>query len=614
MNDVHQKLVYLSQLDKFRQLFAASYHQYQLRPTLTATEVDAANLPLPQQLRDFYLQVGNGGAGPHYGIFQLKHLFAYRPNEPYPGAEHYRAFAHANADEFDNFDDGYFEVHDDDLSGLIVITEEGCGHVTCIVSAGEYLGQMVSVSCDGFVRDLKQDFNTYYSDWLDASITLLERVKTLVDTDDLSLENIHKTIAQDLQRYDGYQLIMGVIGATVPYDKLNKLEHFTAWCAAQLTEYREQQQWRVRFPNKLSSQTFDWIPRFMERPVSFSHLAYKADGGSYKAPDMLELLLRFTAVAVLGGDPWSEMHTTEMEQQLRLAYEQQIQPMPNATDGITLAFKWLHAPLVGSWVHFEPDELMIGVEALCLLVQTVPRDQLAARLAVTYIAEDAADSELATLGETLYRLGATREDIEAAGQREDAAKSPEVLHGWDAVQTTQFNRVVRNAEPVNGSVEPLKREPTPAKSIWRSRIDGFMRSLVSGIVGGIVGGGLFGVVVLIIEQFDSPYDDPDLLSILMGIPVFFLIGAIFGLPFGFGCGVLYGAFLDHRVNTQTLPYYTTIGGGIIGALIGALLVSSGPVNDVQQMMGVIVLFILAGVAGAIGGRAGGTLHRFLKKR
>ena len=56
-------------------LFGAAAHGYQLHPPATEREVvafeTAHGVVLPASYRRFLLELGNGGAGPHYGLFPL---------------------------------------------------------------------------------------------------------------------------------------------------------------------------------------------------------------------------------------------------------------------------------------------------------------------------------------------------------------------------------------------------------------------------------------------------------------------------------------------------------------------------------------------------------------
>ena len=56
-------------------VFGAYGHGFDFEDPLSQEELDAAEaqfrVELPQEYRSFLLQVGAGGAGPHYGIFPL---------------------------------------------------------------------------------------------------------------------------------------------------------------------------------------------------------------------------------------------------------------------------------------------------------------------------------------------------------------------------------------------------------------------------------------------------------------------------------------------------------------------------------------------------------------
>jgi len=65
----------LRQRDSAFQLFGALGHRYQLNPQLTELEVaefeQHRSIRLPEAYRHFVLNVGDGGAGPYYGVFRL---------------------------------------------------------------------------------------------------------------------------------------------------------------------------------------------------------------------------------------------------------------------------------------------------------------------------------------------------------------------------------------------------------------------------------------------------------------------------------------------------------------------------------------------------------------
>jgi hypothetical protein len=74
--EIRQQIERLKQQDQNLKIFGANKHQYHLNPCLTEAEIQTFEqryqITLPQDYRDFLLYVGNGGAGPHYGLFSLE--------------------------------------------------------------------------------------------------------------------------------------------------------------------------------------------------------------------------------------------------------------------------------------------------------------------------------------------------------------------------------------------------------------------------------------------------------------------------------------------------------------------------------------------------------------
>jgi hypothetical protein len=70
-----EKLDCLRRLDSKRQIFGAGSHDYRLNPCLGEAAVKAVEdkygIHLPGDYRGFLLEIGNGGAGPYYGVFRL---------------------------------------------------------------------------------------------------------------------------------------------------------------------------------------------------------------------------------------------------------------------------------------------------------------------------------------------------------------------------------------------------------------------------------------------------------------------------------------------------------------------------------------------------------------
>ena len=91
-----ERLQQLTKLDPTFQAFGAAEHQYQLNPILDIQAIRAIEnqygIQLPEDYVWFLSQVGNGGAGPFYGLYSLEdslevHTECGRPrslNTPFP--------------------------------------------------------------------------------------------------------------------------------------------------------------------------------------------------------------------------------------------------------------------------------------------------------------------------------------------------------------------------------------------------------------------------------------------------------------------------------------------------------------------------------------------------
>lgn len=68
-------LMALSQADKDRNLFGSNGHDYRLNPKLESSQLESFErinrVELPEDYRRFITTIGNGGAGPYYGLFRF---------------------------------------------------------------------------------------------------------------------------------------------------------------------------------------------------------------------------------------------------------------------------------------------------------------------------------------------------------------------------------------------------------------------------------------------------------------------------------------------------------------------------------------------------------------
>lgn len=101
----------LGDVDKDFKVFGSSVHKYKFNEVLSEEEIfqfeQRATFKLPLVLKEFYKNVGNGGAGPSYGLYGLDELQVFR---------------------------GVYNAEKNTLTTLLAIMEDGCGGYLCLKS------------------------------------------------------------------------------------------------------------------------------------------------------------------------------------------------------------------------------------------------------------------------------------------------------------------------------------------------------------------------------------------------------------------------------------------------------------------------------------------------
>ena len=187
------KLDELRRRDPQLRVFGAPTHRYVLNPCLSeqqVREVEARyRIALPEDYRRFVRFMGNGGAGPAYGIFTLADSLAHSVDDvrlfqkPFPhtgawnmapeelGLDGNRGIA--------AFDEAYF--NDAFAQGALRVCHEGCAYYDLLVIAGNERGHMweddraadggiFPLSAPPYNPDERLGFLDWYALWLDQSL------------------------------------------------------------------------------------------------------------------------------------------------------------------------------------------------------------------------------------------------------------------------------------------------------------------------------------------------------------------------------------------------------------------------------------------------------------
>lgn len=179
---IHRRLRELAEDDPQLRRFGARRHGYRLGPVAHERAVArferAHAITLPESYRRFITTVGDGGAGPHYGLFrhdgtdwpnyvqQLEQDLAGLRNTDFPHASDFQPWPKAkpctrHPDPEDSYDPCW-------LAGTVALDEVGCGAFYRLVVTGPARGQ---VWLDDLANDqglsAGPDFRDWYVQWLD---------------------------------------------------------------------------------------------------------------------------------------------------------------------------------------------------------------------------------------------------------------------------------------------------------------------------------------------------------------------------------------------------------------------------------------------------------------
>lgn len=126
--------------------------EYSANPVLTPEEIAAFEekhgCHLPESYREFLLQVGDGGAGPEYGLFRLgQHRCDYDNIHDEElcfadNADLSQPFPHQHAWNDEECDDEAAYLSDELVTGSMIIADRGCNLSTRLVITGPLAGEI----------------------------------------------------------------------------------------------------------------------------------------------------------------------------------------------------------------------------------------------------------------------------------------------------------------------------------------------------------------------------------------------------------------------------------------------------------------------------------------
>jgi SMI1 / KNR4 family (SUKH-1) len=189
---IKEKLALLKSLDTNLSSFGVQKHKYELNPTISESEIEdfekTYQISLPLGYREFLKQVGNGGAGPYYGLEALENSryvdLDYRGDnfvdisQPFTLRDYWNPIIEMETEEaYNAFEEEYQEKKW--VNGLLRISNFGCGvSINLVVNGEEYgniwvddRGNDGGIYPDPYLsKESRIDFLSWYEAWLDEYI------------------------------------------------------------------------------------------------------------------------------------------------------------------------------------------------------------------------------------------------------------------------------------------------------------------------------------------------------------------------------------------------------------------------------------------------------------
>lgn len=174
-------------------------HGYEFNKTISEHAVDTFQrqnqIELPADYREFITQIGDGGAGPHYGIKSVADAAKY---SDLPASFPWSSEITLDSDS----DFGLWET----LPGVLVIAERGCGYSDVFVVNGIAKGQIWSdfTAVDCPLSPTHGSFTDWYVEWAERCIATIKR-EPLIDQIQvgMSVDEVRDVLGADMSQWTG---------------------------------------------------------------------------------------------------------------------------------------------------------------------------------------------------------------------------------------------------------------------------------------------------------------------------------------------------------------------------------------------------------------------------
>lgn len=158
----------LREADRNLRVFGAGFHKYKLRPTITEAQLQeferTHQVKLPEDYRMFLREIGNGEAGPFYGLEPLEKAGQYRDlSKPFPFTKATDSYSDAELDKWGDRDE---------YPGVLEFCHQGCAIYSYLVVNGPTYGIIWEGREDFYPSEMS--FGVWYRRWVEKALRTLE--------------------------------------------------------------------------------------------------------------------------------------------------------------------------------------------------------------------------------------------------------------------------------------------------------------------------------------------------------------------------------------------------------------------------------------------------------